>query len=216
MAIVECSRHWRHYLDDSQHLIEVWSDHMNLQGFMKQPRINGRQARWLIHLTPYDFIIRHRPGLLNPVDGPSRRPDYMAKAQKEPSLVQKDLLASKLETGPDSDRPRATRPDLPLCEVARCQLCEVARAVPDLPLCIAKCQLCEVARAVPDLPLCIAKCQLCEVVKAVSDFTTQLCDTVRPGLDFTVAGSRPALALVAGFKSFDNTEAGHLLELVRA
>ena len=92
--------------------------------------------------------------------------------------MQKDLLASKLEIGPDSDRPRATRPDMPLCEVARCQLCEIAMAVPD--------------------------------------FTTQLCDTARPGLDYTVAGSRPALALVAGFKSSDNTEAGHLLELVRA
>jgi hypothetical protein len=44
----------------------------------------------------------------------------MAKAQKELSLVQKDLLASKLKTGPDSDRPRATRPDLLLCEVAMC------------------------------------------------------------------------------------------------
>jgi hypothetical protein len=56
----------------------------------------------------------------------------MAKAQKEPSLVQKDLLASKLETGPDSDRPRATRPDLPLCEVTKCQLCEIAKAVSDI------------------------------------------------------------------------------------
>ena len=30
------------------------------------------------------------------MDGPSRRPDYMATAQKEPSLIQKDLLAQKL------------------------------------------------------------------------------------------------------------------------
>jgi hypothetical protein len=102
---------------------------------MKQPRINGRQARWLVHLTPYDFIIRHRPGLSNPADGPSRRPDYMAKAQREPSLVQKDLLASKLETGPDSERPRATRPDLPLYEVAKCQLCKIAKAVSDIQPC---------------------------------------------------------------------------------
>ena len=64
----------------------------------------------------------------------------MAKAQKEPSLVQKDLLASKLEIGPDSDRPRATRPDIPLYEVAKCQLCEIAKIVPDLPLnSVAKC-----------------------------------------------------------------------------
>jgi hypothetical protein len=65
---------------------------------MKQPRINGRQARWLVYLTPYDFIIKHRPGLLNPADGPSRRPDYLAIALKEPSLALKDLLASKLES----------------------------------------------------------------------------------------------------------------------
>jgi hypothetical protein len=82
MAIVECFKHWRHYLEGSQHLIEVWSDHMNLQGFMKQPRINGRQARWLVYLTPYDVVIRHRPGLLNPADGPSRRPDYLAQMRQ--------------------------------------------------------------------------------------------------------------------------------------
>ena len=61
---------------------------------MKQPKINGRQAQWLVYLTPYDFIIKHRLGLLNPANGPLRRPDY--KAQGEPSLVQKDILASKL------------------------------------------------------------------------------------------------------------------------
>jgi hypothetical protein len=135
MAIVKCFRHWRHYLNGSQHMIKVWSDYINLQGFMKQPCINSRQARWLVHLTPYDFIIRHQPGLLNPADRPSRRPDYMAKAQKEPSLVQKDLLASKLETRPDSDRPRATKPDLLLCEVATCQLCKIAEAVSNIQPC---------------------------------------------------------------------------------
>jgi hypothetical protein len=67
---------------------------------MRQPKINGRQARWLVYLTPYDFIIKHRLGLLNPANGPSRRLDY--KAQEEPSLVQKDILASKLvESNPN-------------------------------------------------------------------------------------------------------------------
>ena len=123
MAIVECFKHWRYYLEGSQYTTEVWSDHQNLQGFMKQPRINGRQARWLIYLTPYDFIIKHRPGLLNPADGPSRRPDYMA--QKEPSLVQKSLLESKLvSTAPDL--PKVARLNSTLCDIAKCQLCKVA------------------------------------------------------------------------------------------
>jgi len=30
MAIVECFKHWRHYLEGSRHTIKVWSDHQNL------------------------------------------------------------------------------------------------------------------------------------------------------------------------------------------
>jgi len=51
-----------------------------------------------------------------------------------PSLVQKDLLASRL-AGPDSDLPKAARPNSEvLCEIAKCQLCKVARAEPGLQL----------------------------------------------------------------------------------
>jgi hypothetical protein len=135
MAIVKCFKHWRHYLEGSSHTIKVWSDHMNLQGFMKQPRINGRQARWLVYLTPYDFLIHHRPGSLNPADRPSRRPDYMATAQKEPGLLQNDLLAERLAGSDLTGRAgkiaslaqaEAARPE-GLCNIAKCQLCEVAR-----------------------------------------------------------------------------------------
>jgi hypothetical protein len=158
MAIVKCFKHWRHYLKGSCYTIEVWSNHQNLQGFMRQPRINGRQARWLVYLTPYDFIIRHRPGLLNPADGPSRRPDY--KARRTPDLVQKDLLASKLVV-PDSKVLKATRsipkarrtPDLvqkvrlaSKLVVPDSKVPEATRSIP-VPLCdIAKCQLYEIAR----------------------------------------------------------------------
>jgi hypothetical protein len=100
--------------------------------------------------------------------------------------VQKDLLANKLEIGLDSNRPRATRPNLPLYKVAKYQLYEIARTVLDIQ----------------------------PTIRPYSDFITQLCDTVRPRLDFTIARSRPTLALVAGFKSSDNTKAGHLLKLV--
>ena len=118
---------------------------MNLQGFMKQPRINGRRARWLIYLTPYDFIIRHRLGSLNPANGPLRRPDFLARGQEIPDLLQKDLLARRLAgpdltgrageiaslaqtdlpasklVGTDSDPLRAARPNSEaLCNIAKC------------------------------------------------------------------------------------------------
>ena len=77
MAIVMSFRQWRHYLEGAPE-IEVWSDHQNLKQFMSQTHLNGRQVRWMIQLAPYDFTIHYRKGSLNPADGPSRRPDYLA------------------------------------------------------------------------------------------------------------------------------------------
>jgi len=76
MAIVEAFKHWRHYLEGSRYPITVFSDHNNLQGFMKQNYLNGRQARWCMYLAGFDFTIKHQAGKRNPADGPSRRPDY--------------------------------------------------------------------------------------------------------------------------------------------
>ena len=89
---------------------------------MRQPRINGRQARWLVYLMPYDFIIKHRPGLLNLANSLSRQPNY--KAREEPSLVQKELLASKLVES-DPGLSKTARPDIGLCNIVKCQLCNV-------------------------------------------------------------------------------------------
>ncbi len=84
----------RHYLEGSKHPIEVWTDHQNLQSFMKQPRLNGRQARWCFHLTPYDFTIRYRKGAENPADGPSRRPDYGVSKGRDAEEHARGVLAT--------------------------------------------------------------------------------------------------------------------------
>src|SRR5204862_3821500 len=79
MAIVCAFERWRHYLEGSEHPVEVLSDHQNLQSFMAQQRLNRRQARWCMFLAPFDFVIRHRDGKSNPADAPSRRPDYQSE-----------------------------------------------------------------------------------------------------------------------------------------
>ena len=85
-AIVWSFQEWRHYLEGAPN-IEVWLDHKNLKGFMKQKTLNGRQARWLLKLAPYDFTIHYRKGKLNPADGPSRRPDYVDAAETPDTVV---------------------------------------------------------------------------------------------------------------------------------
>lgn len=76
LAIVECFKHWRHYLEGSKHPVRVRSDHKNLESFMTTKILNRRQARWAEILSGYDFVLDHVPGSKNPADGPSRRPDY--------------------------------------------------------------------------------------------------------------------------------------------
>lgn len=78
LAIVEAFKHWRHYLEGSRYPVVVKSDHANLRTFMepRMKRLNGRQTRWAEMLAAFDFIIEHRPGVKNPADAPSRRPDY--------------------------------------------------------------------------------------------------------------------------------------------
>ena len=76
LAIVECFKHWGHYLEGSKYPVRVRSDHKNLEIFMSTKILNRRQARWAEFLSGYDFVLDHISGPKNPADGPSRRPDY--------------------------------------------------------------------------------------------------------------------------------------------
>jgi transposase InsO family protein len=96
-AIVYSFKQWRHYLEGSKYPVEVLSDHANLQTFMKQPKLNGRQARWLMFLTPFEFVIKHRSGKTNPADGLSRKPNasQVAPAAELTTPIQKRFASDQ-------------------------------------------------------------------------------------------------------------------------
>jgi hypothetical protein len=96
MAIVMSFKHWHHYLNGA--LVEVFSDHQNLRSFMSQTQLNGRQTRWLIKLLPYNFRIFYRKGALNPADGLSRRPDYLADVEEVNNQTPVSQLLPTLST----------------------------------------------------------------------------------------------------------------------
>ena len=45
-----------------EHQFEIWMDHKNLEYFMSAKKLNRRQARWLLLLATFDFLLHHRPG----------------------------------------------------------------------------------------------------------------------------------------------------------
>jgi len=45
LAIVRCLEVWRHFLEGAMIKFEIWTDHKNLEYFMKAQKLNQRQAR---------------------------------------------------------------------------------------------------------------------------------------------------------------------------
>ena len=73
---MESYKEWRHYLKWSQQRNQVIIDHLNLRYFHTLSQVNHRQARWAEQLAVYDFEIMYQLGAQNPIDAPSRRPNY--------------------------------------------------------------------------------------------------------------------------------------------
>ncbi len=74
------------------------TDYNNLVAFQRVKACNGRQARWAITLSEYDFVIIHRLGKRNPVDAPSRHPDYAPSIEEinEQASILLPMLRRKL------------------------------------------------------------------------------------------------------------------------
>ena len=45
LAVVRCLEAWRHFLKGAIVKFEIWTDHKNLEYFMKVQKLNWRQAR---------------------------------------------------------------------------------------------------------------------------------------------------------------------------
>jgi len=61
LAIIRTLKEWRHFLKGARYLVEIWTDHKNLEYFMTAKKLNRRQARWSLYLARFDFKLIHRP-----------------------------------------------------------------------------------------------------------------------------------------------------------
>jgi len=62
LTIIRTLEEWRHFLEGARHLVEIWTDHKNLEYFIMAKKLNCRQARWSLYLARFDFKLIHHPG----------------------------------------------------------------------------------------------------------------------------------------------------------
>jgi len=88
LAIIHPLEKWRHFLEGAIHLVEIWTDHKNLEYFMTAKKLNCRQARWSLHLARFDFLLHHRPGCtMGKPDTLPRRADHGNGASNNEDVV---------------------------------------------------------------------------------------------------------------------------------
>jgi len=62
LVIIRGLENWRHLLEGAHFKFEIWTDHKNLEYFMKVQKLNQRQARWVLYLSRFDFTLKYVPG----------------------------------------------------------------------------------------------------------------------------------------------------------
>jgi len=83
LAVIRRLENWRHLLKSAKFNFKVWTDHKNLEYFMKTQKLNRRQARWTLYLSRFNFTLKHVPETkMRKTNGLSRRPEWKVKIEK--------------------------------------------------------------------------------------------------------------------------------------
>lgn len=82
-AVIGSFETFRHYVEGAKHPVEVYTDHRNLEYFKKSQKLSRRQARWSEFLQRFDYVLIHKPGVLNKADGLSRRIDHKGEVKMD-------------------------------------------------------------------------------------------------------------------------------------
>jgi len=102
LAIIWALEEWRYFLEGATHLVEIWTDHKNLEYFMTAKKLNCCQACWSLHLARFNFLLHHRPGrAMGKPDTLSRRADHGNGASDNENVVllQLEFLAVRALEG---------------------------------------------------------------------------------------------------------------------
>ena len=84
LAIIRGLENWRHLLEGTHFKFEIWTDHKNLEYFIKVQKLNCRQAQWALYLSRFDFTLKYVPGTkMGKADGLSRYSDWKIEIEKD-------------------------------------------------------------------------------------------------------------------------------------
>ena len=76
LAIICALEHWCYLLLGAKFIVDVFTNHKNLQYYRSPQKINCCLARYILTLGDYNIHLLHKPGASNRADALSRHPDH--------------------------------------------------------------------------------------------------------------------------------------------
>src|SRR5271155_356999 len=87
-VVIRALEEWRHFLEGTEHRFEIWTDHKNLEYFMKAKKLNCRQARWSLFLACFNSVMHHQPGKsMGKTDTLSQQADHGSGTKDNEDIV---------------------------------------------------------------------------------------------------------------------------------
>jgi len=84
LAVIRGLENWQYLLEDVKYKFEVWTDHKNLEYFIKVQKLNHRQAHWTLYLSRFDFTSKHVPDTkIEKADRLSRKLNWKVGIEKD-------------------------------------------------------------------------------------------------------------------------------------
>jgi len=59
--ITQSLKEWCHFLEDTETLVEIWTNYKNLEYFMTAKKLNCKQAQWSLYLARFNFMLYFKP-----------------------------------------------------------------------------------------------------------------------------------------------------------
>ena len=77
LVVIRGLENWRYLLEDAKFKFKVWTDHKNLEYFIKAQKLHRKQAYWVLYLLRFNFTLKYVLGTkMRKVDRLSRRLDW--------------------------------------------------------------------------------------------------------------------------------------------
>ena len=84
LAIIRGLENWRYLLEDICFRFKIWTDHKNLEYFIKVQKLNHKQVRWALYLSKFDFTLKHVPEIkMVKANGLSKQSDWKVGVEKD-------------------------------------------------------------------------------------------------------------------------------------